>query len=62
MVLGEFPGHGSTMELVNRLLGQILTPGNVDGLEPTALAPAPRRNGRNADFSQPFRKADDCCV
>lgn len=53
MNLGELAGHGTTMEFVNRLLGQILPASDVDGLEPAPLTPAPRRDGRDTNLLQP---------
>ena len=61
MNLGELASHGPTMEIVNRLLSEILTPGDVHGRKPAAPAPAPRRNGRNTNLLQPAVQADDCC-
>ena len=59
MNLGEFTSNGTTMEFVNRLLGQILPASDVDGLEPAPLTPAPRRDGRDTNLLQPFGKTDD---
>ena len=56
--MGKFARHGATMEFVNRLLGQILTPGYVDGGKPAFFAPAPDGAGRNADLLGPFLEAD----
>lgn len=53
MLLGEFSRHGAAVELVNRFLGEVLTPGDIDGLEPATTTPAPRRAGRHADLLQP---------
>src|SRR5690349_18840232 len=45
------------MEFVNRLLGEILPPRDVDSLKLAALAPAPRRARCHADLAQPIGKA-----
>ena len=59
MNLGELASHGTTMEFVNRLLGEILPTSDVDGLEPAPLTPAPRRDGRDTNLLQPAVQADD---
>ena len=59
MDLSEIAGCGATMKFINGLLGEVLPPGDVDGLEPSFLAPAPGGALRHANLFQPFGKADN---
>jgi hypothetical protein len=51
--LGKFTGAGAVVEFINRLLGEILPSGDVDGLEPALFAPAPGSACCHADLFQP---------
>jgi hypothetical protein len=56
VLLREFTGLGTGQELPYRLRGHILPPGDVDGLEPTALPPTPERDGSLAQLSRNLLK------
>ena len=56
--LGEFTGAGAAVEFINRFLGEVLPPGDVDRREPTLLSPAPSSACCHADLFQPAGEAD----
>ena len=54
MDLGELASDGAAMEFINGFLGKILPAGDVDGFEPSFLAPASRSDWSNSNLFQPF--------
>jgi hypothetical protein len=51
--LGEVASHSTTMKFVDRFLGEVLTTGYIDSLEPAATTPAPRRYLRDTNLRKP---------
>jgi hypothetical protein len=58
--LGKFTGAGASVKFIDCILGEILSSGDVDGLEPASFAPTACRAGRHAHLLQPSGQADDC--
>ena len=47
--LGKFTSTGAAVEFINRFLGEILPPGNVDRFEPALFPPPPSGAGCLSD-------------
>ena len=58
MYLGEIASDGAALKFSNGFLGEILPTGDVDGLEPAFLAPAPRGALSHTNLFQPFGETD----
>ncbi len=59
MYLSKVASDGTMMKFINGFLGEILPTGDVDGLEPAFLAPAPCGALSHTNLFQPFREADN---
>jgi hypothetical protein len=56
---GKLPGFGPPSEFLNRLVGVINAPRNVDGFEPAPFAKAPSGDGGHPGGATPMAQRDD---